>query len=72
MMYIIACVYAGVAVIVIIVVFTGDSSSNSMTYIIACVYAGVAVIVIIVIFIGEGSSNTMTFSLPVSMLSLLL
>ena len=37
MTYIIACVSAGVADIVIIVVFTGDGSSNKMTYIIACV-----------------------------------
>ena len=47
MTYIIARVYAGVAVIVIIVVFVGDGSSDTMKYIIACVCAGVAVIVII-------------------------
>ena len=41
--YTIACVCAGVAVIVITVVFTGDGSSNTMTYTIACVYVGVAV-----------------------------
>ena len=47
----------------IIVAFTGDGSSNTMTYIIACVYAGVAVIVIIVVFTGDGSSNTMTYNI---------
>ena len=61
MTYIIACVYAGVALIVGIVVYLGDGSSNSMTYIIARVYAGVAVIVIIVAFTGDGSSNSMTY-----------
>ena len=44
----------------IIVVFTGDSSSDTLTYIIAGVCAGVAVIVIIVVFTGDSSSDTLT------------
>ena len=52
MTFITVGVCASYAVIVIIVVFTGDGISNTMTYIIAHVYAGVAIIVIIVVFTG--------------------
>ena len=45
-------------VLVIIAVFTGDGSSNTMAYFITGVYAGVSNYCCIT---GDGSSNTMTY-----------